>query len=85
MHPFVDPERTEILQWLSKVEYKGAHLDAKAGRIDGTGGWLSRKKEFREWRKSERSGVLWLHGIREIPYGYLQSVMSVLTSFVCVC
>lgn len=33
--------------------------------LEGTGQWLLRKKEFREWQSSHFSSILWLHGIRK--------------------
>lgn len=61
-----DAERTEILKWLSKVEYAKHHLNASEGRVEGTGEWLFGKKKFLDWRKSSASTILWLRGIRKI-------------------
>lgn len=33
--------------------------------LEGTGQWLLRKAEFRKWRSSHFSSILWLHGIRK--------------------
>lgn len=62
--PLSDPERAKILRWLSTIEYMDNHLDASEGRLEGTGEWLLRKKEFCEWKQSKKSTILWLHGIR---------------------
>ncbi|KAI5838881.1 hypothetical protein DFP73DRAFT_588033 [Morchella snyderi] len=56
-------QRETILQWLSKIEYKKHHATAKETILDKTGQWLLNKKEFRDWRSSSASSILWLHGI----------------------
>jgi hypothetical protein len=59
-------KRNKILKWISTIEYKKHHQNAKEGLLEGSGKWLLSKKEFREWRSSSASGILWLHGIRKL-------------------
>lgn len=36
-------------------------------RVQGTGEWLFQKDQFITWERSNRSAILWLHGIRMKP------------------
>lgn len=65
-YPLPETERVAILQWFSVIPYQGHHDLASEGRVAGTGQWLFQRKEFRLWQQSERSEVLWLHGIRKL-------------------
>ena len=58
-------ERAAILTWFSVIPYKGHHDLASEGRVAGTGQWLFQRQEFKHWQESERSEILWLHGIRK--------------------
>lgn len=63
-----EQKKGQILSWLSEIEYIKHHWNALEGILDGTGHWLLGKREFREWRTSKVSSILWLHGIRkELP------------------
>ncbi|RDW62024.1 hypothetical protein BP6252_11457 [Coleophoma cylindrospora] len=61
-------ERREILQWISNIPYKLHHKNTGSGVLHNSGHWLQHKREFIEWRKSSTSSILWLHGIRIVPY-----------------
>lgn len=61
-----ETERVAILRWFSVIPYQGHHDLASEGRVAGTGQWLFQRKEFRHWQQSEKSEVLWLHGIRKL-------------------
>ncbi|KAL0631516.1 hypothetical protein Q9L58_009624, partial [Maublancomyces gigas] len=56
-------KQCKILKWLSRIEYMHHHQIALEGIVEGTGGWLLEKEEFRRWRYSNVSSILWLHGI----------------------
>jgi len=58
--------RSEILKWITTIEYKKHHQNAKEGLLEDTGQWLFCKEEFVKWRASSASTILWLHGIREL-------------------
>lgn len=55
--------RANILCWLSKIPYAQHHEDSRKGRHLGSGIWLLQKGEYRDWRISSFSSILWLHGI----------------------
>lgn len=62
-----ESERSDILNWLSSIQYEKNHRTAREGRTNGTGKWLLKHKRFRDWRGSSSSTILWLHGIRRYP------------------
>lgn len=62
-----ESERSDILNWLSSIQYEKNHRTAREERTDGTGKWLLEHDRFRDWRRSSSSTILWLHGIRRCP------------------
>ena len=58
-------EAIDILDWVSTVKHKAHHDNVRNNRTPGTGDWLLRKVEFRDWEESSSSAVLWLRGSRE--------------------
>ncbi|KAL9110561.1 MAG: hypothetical protein Q9227_004919 [Pyrenula ochraceoflavens] len=58
-------ERSNVLQWISKVEYDDNHSSAKEGRVSDTGDWLLCHQQYKAWWNANTSATLWLHGIRE--------------------
>jgi NACHT domain len=52
-----------IASWFSDIKYWLHHKDMTSDLLENSGNWLLGKSEFREWRSSPRSSVLWLHGI----------------------
>lgn len=72
---FVAEKRIKILKWLSQVEYEKHHRNAMEDLLENTGQWLLEKKQYKEWRSSSASGILWLHGIRmSIPYMFIDGL-----------
>lgn len=63
--PWLEQKEIQIHLWLSQMHYMKHHRTALEGMLEGTGQWLLRKKEFRQWRSSSVSSILWLHGIRK--------------------
>ena len=61
-----DKDRIAILKWFSIIPYKSHHDHASEGRVAGTGQWLFQREEFTNWQQSEKSEMLWLHGIRKL-------------------
>ena len=59
-------ERSEILNWVSKLPYEEYHQIAKNGLTNGTGEWLLSHEKYAEWRHSSASTILWLYA----PPGY---------------
>ncbi|KAF8451423.1 hypothetical protein BGX38DRAFT_1259584 [Terfezia claveryi] len=56
-------QRMTILQWFSTVPYQSHHDLACEGRVEHTGAWLFKRKEFTSWENSRAPAILWLHGI----------------------
>jgi hypothetical protein len=56
-------KRREILKWISSVPYEQHHWNVRRYRLEKSCLWLFGKEEFRMWRKSSASSILWLHGI----------------------
>jgi hypothetical protein len=59
-----------LLQWVSRIPYASIHIAAKEGRTEGTAEWMLQHPNFREWRESSASTLLWLHGIRKFYFYY---------------
>lgn len=62
----------EIMSWISEVPYKSDLDNSKRGRLTGTCEWLIAHDTYRQWKKSPRSTILWLHGIRMFPRSKMQ-------------
>ncbi len=60
-----EDEQTKILQWISQIAYLDNHESATEGRTEGTAEWIFDRREYREWETSQKSQILWLHGIRK--------------------
>ncbi|KAL7266091.1 hypothetical protein RUND412_011377, partial [Rhizina undulata] len=56
-------KRFEILNWLSKVDYKEHHNFIRSTRQPNTRNWLFEKHDFIQWNESSSSTIFWLHGI----------------------
>ncbi|KAI0440189.1 hypothetical protein F4803DRAFT_528424 [Xylaria telfairii] len=56
-------DRVRILRAISNIPHGTHHKIASKGRVEGTGAWFLKRREFKEWRTSSWSSVLWLHGI----------------------
>lgn len=56
-------DRVKILRAISNIPHGTHHKMASKGRVEGTGAWFTKRTEFKEWRASSWSSVLWLHGI----------------------
>ncbi|KAF8417654.1 hypothetical protein EV426DRAFT_709670 [Tirmania nivea] len=56
-------KRITVLRWFSTVPYQSHHDLACEGRVEHTGTWLFKKKEFISWENSKTPAILWLHGI----------------------
>ncbi|KAF8417666.1 ankyrin repeat-containing domain protein [Tirmania nivea] len=56
-------KRITILQWFSTIPYQSHHDLACEGRVEHTGTWLFKRKEFTCWENSTTPAILWLHGI----------------------
>jgi len=60
-----DAEDNQIKQWLSPLEPRNRHQSVQTNRVDGVGGWLLERDEFREWSGSHvglEQDVLFCYG-----------------------
>lgn len=55
----------KILTWISKLPYEDYHKFARTDRTPDTGDWMVGHWNFQQWKSSEKSTILWLHGIRK--------------------
>ncbi|KAI9871159.1 MAG: hypothetical protein M1830_003253, partial [Pleopsidium flavum] len=56
-------ERDLMLSQLSSIRYADKHLRERKRRHPGTGTWLTKTLEFKEWKMRDRSACLWCYGI----------------------
>ncbi|KAK4103336.1 hypothetical protein N658DRAFT_505699 [Parathielavia hyrcaniae] len=59
--------RTQILEWISTINYGQKHQTLQATRAKDTGHWILRTSEYTRWRggqEQDQSNVLWCHGIQ---------------------
>ncbi len=64
----------KILEWVSPIPYEQHHNTNKRDVLEGTGLWLLREEAMAQWRHSNESSILWLHGIREFAGKFLDSM-----------
>ena len=60
-----EDENNKIKQWLSPLEPRHRHQSVQANRVDGVGGWLLERNEFRMWSGNQRiptGSVLFCYG-----------------------
>ncbi len=58
-------ERDLILSKLSPIGYIDKHLRARRKRHPGSGSWLRKTVEYKDWVLADRSAGLWCYGIRK--------------------
>jgi len=72
-----DDEDNQIKQWLSPLEPQHRHHTVQADRVEGVGGWLLEKNEFREWSGSQgapKDAVLFCYGDPGVGKTHIRSV-----------
>ena len=57
---------SKVIHWLSPIPYELHHKTNKRDVLEGTGSWLFQEKDMTQWKDSDESSILWLHGIREL-------------------
>jgi hypothetical protein len=62
MSELLKKEQLEILEWISKIQYREHHNNVKNSRTPGTCEWLLQNEKFQEWNTANSSTVLWLNG-----------------------
>jgi len=58
-------EDNQIKKWLSPLTPQARHQTVQANRVEGVGGWLLEKDEFRKWSGSDgvsKQAVLFCSG-----------------------
>jgi hypothetical protein len=60
-----EEEQRRILNWISEIPVQDHHNLSRDGRTPETGEWLFQNATYRSWRSSDKSRILWLHGIRK--------------------
>ncbi|KAI3600420.1 hypothetical protein WG66_001747 [Moniliophthora roreri] len=53
----------KILDWISSLPYQEYHNHHKRDVLQGTGSWLLEDQVYMDWKNSNNSSLLWLHGI----------------------
>lgn len=53
----------KISQWLSPIPLKQHHRMNGSNVLKGTGSWLLQHRAMSQWESSQKSSILWLHGI----------------------
>jgi len=70
-----DPERQQILQWLSPLEPRQRHHGVRTNRLDGIGNWVLETNEFGKWSGAEDGcvePVLFCYGNPGVGKTYLR-------------
>ena len=57
--------REGVLNWITNNKYQAPHNLALQGLLEDTGKWFFDRSEYKEWRSTSASSMLWLHGIRK--------------------
>ena len=58
-------KRNFLLSQLSSLNYADKHIKERQRRHPGTGVWLTKTDEFKEWMTGDCSACLWCYGIRK--------------------
>lgn len=58
--------RDQLLSCLSEIRYTSKHQSERKKRHPGTGLWLAKTVEFKDWEAGTRSHCLWCYGIRRL-------------------
>ena len=72
-----DDEDNKIKQWLSPLDPRYRHQSVQANRVDGVGGWLLERNEFREWSSNKgipKEAVLFCYGDPGVGKTHIRSV-----------
>ncbi|KAJ5104243.1 NACHT nucleoside triphosphatase [Penicillium argentinense] len=68
-------ERIELLEWISAIEFGSHHKTIQEARTPGTGAWLLKHKDFRDWEAKRSSSLFWLQGNPGTGKTYLTSTV----------
>lgn len=56
-------QRRTIMTWLNAVDAASDLVQHSRRRTTGTGLWLAQENKFIQWHTSDKSSILWLHGV----------------------
>lgn len=59
---YMQYDRLKLLSWLSTIPYVQHHRQIIDEVQKGTGIWFLHDPDYRDWRDSRESSLLWLHG-----------------------
>ncbi|KAK8171996.1 hypothetical protein BKA80DRAFT_339817 [Phyllosticta citrichinensis] len=68
-------ERSDLLKWLSAIDFRKHHEAMLSGILPNTGEWLLTNPEYASWKSSSSSEILWLHGTWGCGKSRLAAVM----------
>ncbi|KAK7531715.1 ankyrin repeat-containing domain protein [Phyllosticta citribraziliensis] len=68
-------ERSDLLKWLSAIDFRKHHEAMISGILPNTGEWLLTNPEYASWKSSSSSEILWLHGTWGCGKSRLAAVM----------
>ncbi|KAL9095584.1 MAG: hypothetical protein Q9165_002016 [Trypethelium subeluteriae] len=73
----IDGKWRGFLDWLSDHRHESRHQELQARRVEGTGEWLLKERQFELWRDEENldNQVLWCHGIPGAGKTFLVSLV----------
>ena len=57
-------KRLSILRWVYSEDFEQRHKQISKARVDGSGEWVLRSMEYRNWVRGPSGGVLFCHGMR---------------------
>ena len=70
-------EDNQIIRWLSPLMPHARHQSVQANRVEGVGGWLLQKNEFREWSGGQgapEQAVLFCYGDPGVGKTHIRSM-----------
>jgi hypothetical protein len=71
----IDDKLEKVLEWISPGTRNEAHDAKRVERAEGTGDWLFKSEQFRNWVTGEGSKLLFCHGIGIYPFITLLGLM----------
>ncbi|KAJ5402677.1 uncharacterized protein N7487_008573 [Penicillium crustosum] len=57
-----DEQECRILNWLIRLPLDGVHRHRLEARLPDSGHWIFEEENYKQWRVSSKSALLWLHG-----------------------
>jgi len=70
-------EDSRIKEWLSQLTPQARHQSVQSERVEGVGGWILEKNEFRGWSSSQgvpKQAILFCYGDPGVGKTHMKSV-----------